>query len=101
MAVAEAALHRDLAETKAHASGLSQQVEALKKELGNARKQADLVPGFEADALRAAGDLAEALAEIKRLNAALGSASARADKGDAAVAAAKAVADGLKALSAL
>ena len=101
MVVAVEELHRDLQAKAEYASVLSQQVEAFKKELGNARKAADRVPEIEAERDVAKAALVEANGKIKSLEASLASASACAAKGDAAIAAGKAIADGLKQLGAL
>ena len=96
----EAVLHRDLAETKAHASGLSQQVEALKKELGNSRKQAGLVAGLEASKADLAEQLKGADVKIKLLERELASAVGALQAGQEKIAAAEAIADGIQKLRA-
>jgi chromosome segregation ATPase len=93
-------LERELFDVKEHASGLAQNVEALKKELGAARKQADRVPGLEEDVADLKSALASANAENKKLVAELEKAADKVANAEAVVAAAKSISDGLGFLSA-
>jgi hypothetical protein len=102
MSVAEAdSLHRELAATKEHASGLSGQVENFKKELGVARKEAARAKDLEAELAAAKEAAAASASQVKALEAALASASAKADAGEKAIALAKQATGALSDLAAL
>lgn len=101
MSADTAVLEQDLAQTKEYASQLSGEVERNKKEIGNLRKAVEEGAAIQAANDQLKAELAEAKKQIKTLEAGLAKADAAAAAGEKAIAAGKAVVDGLRELGAL
>lgn len=101
MAKDQAVLERDLAQTKEYASTLSGEVERNKKEIGNLRKQVEEGAAVQAENDQLKAELKELGGRVKALETGLEKAGAAAAAGEEAVAAGKAVVDGLRKLGAI
>ena len=96
-----AVLERDLAAKAEHASALSGQLEAQKKELGQLRKDVAQVAVLKDEKAVLQAALDQANGQVKALEAGLAKAGAAVAAGEKAIAAGKAISDGLNQLAAL
>lgn len=96
-----AVLERDLAAKAEHASAISGQLEAQKKELGQLRKDVAQVAVLKEEKAVLQAALDQANGQIKTLEAGLKKAGEAVAAGEKAVAAGKAISDGLAQLAAL